>query len=117
VIDNSFSLSELVGLAIDFHSSTRRTRHADMPTISNGYVSPWGDVLFTDQPAAQEMFTTVFGSSLKSPTSPPPNTSLETVPPRWSPRRPRRRPRRRRCELGHDDDAGPPPSSTPRLHP
>ena len=82
VIDNSFSLSELVGLAIDFHSLNPAALDTlTMPTISNGYVSPWGDVLFTDQPAAQEMFTTVFGSSLKSPTSPPPNTSLETVPP------------------------------------
>ncbi len=82
VIDDQWTATGLLGLALDFHSfdpSALQTQ--TLPTMSNGYVSPWGDVLFVDQPAAQQMLTSIFGNQLTEPTSPPPNTSLEQVPP------------------------------------
>lgn len=41
----------------------------------------WGDVLFVDQPAAQQMLTSIFGNQLTTPSTPPPNESLATPPP------------------------------------
>ena len=83
VIDTKLSLSTLVSLGLSFRSFNpdALVTHT-LPTISDGYVSPWGDVLFVDQPAAQEMLVGIFGSQLNlHPVSPPPNTSLESVPP------------------------------------
>jgi LCP family protein required for cell wall assembly len=82
VIDDGFSLSEFTGLALDFHSfdpSALQTQ--TMPTQSIGYVSPWGDVLFIQQPDTQQMLVNIFGDSLTEPTDPAPNTDLESVPP------------------------------------
>jgi polyisoprenyl-teichoic acid--peptidoglycan teichoic acid transferase len=86
-IDTHLSLSELVGLAEDFHSLNPTTiKTLTLPTLSTGFVTPWGDVLFVDQPTAQEMLVSVFGSALTQPTSPPPNTALTpTAPPDVSP--------------------------------
>jgi len=82
VIDDQFSLNELIGLAAAFHSfSSSALVTQTVPTISNGYVSPYGDVLFVDQPAAQQMLVDTFGSQLSAPTSPPPDTSLVPTPP------------------------------------
>jgi LCP family protein required for cell wall assembly len=81
-IDDQLGLNELLGLAIDFHSLDPNTIATEtLPTISDGSVSPWGDVLFVDQPATQQMLVSTFGSELKVPTVPPPNTSLESTPP------------------------------------
>jgi LCP family protein required for cell wall assembly len=81
-IDSKFSLNELIGLAIDFHSLDPNSIVTEtLPTTSVGYVSPWGDVLFADQPAAQQMLVATFGSQLTTPATPPPNTSLETPQP------------------------------------
>jgi LCP family protein required for cell wall assembly len=81
-IDSKFSLDELIGLAIDFHSLDPNSIVTEtLPTTGVGYVSPWGDVLFADQPAAQQMLVATFGSQLASPATPPPNTSLETPQP------------------------------------
>ncbi len=87
VIDDQFSLNELIGLAAAFHSfSSSALVTQTLPTISNGYVSPYGDVLFVDQPAAQQMLVDTFGSQLDTPTSPPPDTDLvPTAPPVVSP--------------------------------
>jgi len=82
VIDDQFSLNELIGLAAAFHSfSSSALVTQTLPTISNGYVSPYGDVLFVDQPAAQQMLVDTFGSQLDPPTSPPPDTDLVPTPP------------------------------------
>jgi LCP family protein required for cell wall assembly len=81
-IDDQLTLSDLIGLAQDFHGiggSALATQ--TLPTISNGYVSPWGDVLFVDQPAAQQLLVSMFGSQLLAPTAPPPNTDLRPTPP------------------------------------
>ncbi len=82
VIDDGFSLGEFTGLALDFHSfDPTALQTQTMPTESIGYVSPWGDVLFAEQPDAQQMLVNIFGDSLTEPTDPAPNTDLESVPP------------------------------------
>ena len=82
VIDDQMSLNEMIGLGIDFHGfNPNALTTFTMPTTSNGYVAPWGDVLFVDQPSAQQLFTQVFGNELTTPTAPPPNTSLVPTPP------------------------------------
>ena len=81
-IDSKLSLNDLIGLALRFHGIDPNSISTQtLPTTSVGYVSPWGDVLFVDQPAAQEMLAGIFGSQLTSPSTPPPNTNLETPPP------------------------------------
>ena len=68
VIDDQLSLSDLIGLAEDFHSiNPNSIQTQTLPTISDGYVSPWGDVLFVDQPAAQQMLVSLFGTSAHDP--------------------------------------------------
>ena len=51
-----------------------------LPT-NGASVSPWGDVLFTAQPAAQELLVSMFGSELQPPTTPPPNSALSNPAP------------------------------------
>jgi LCP family protein required for cell wall assembly len=81
-IDDQFSLNGVLGLVEAFHSFNPDALNGQtLPTTSVGYVSPWGDVLFVDQPAAQQMLVSIFGTELTSPKSPPPNTSLESTPP------------------------------------
>lgn len=82
VIDDSWSFEGLLGLALEFHSfDPTALQTQTLPTTSVGYVSPWGDVLFVDQPAAQQMLVSIFGSELTSPSLPPPDTSLQPSPP------------------------------------
>jgi LCP family protein required for cell wall assembly len=82
VIDKNLGLNEVLGLVAAFHGFPASALVSQtLPTTSIGYVSPWGDVLFVDQPAAQEMLVSVFGSQLTTPTNPPPNTSLQPQPP------------------------------------
>ena len=81
-IDDKLSLGDLVGLALDLHSVDATAIDTQtLPTRSIGSVSPWGDVLFVDQPAAQEMLVSIFGSELTAPTAPPPDTALVPSPP------------------------------------
>jgi LCP family protein required for cell wall assembly len=82
VIDTHLSLSDLLGLAEDFHSLNPTTiKTLTLPTFSTGFVTPWGDVLFVQQPEAQQLLVSVFGTSLTTPSSPPPNTVLTPTPP------------------------------------
>lgn len=83
VIDTNLSLGDMISLAAGFHSIDPTTITTfTLPTFSTGYVTPWGDVLFVDQPAAQQMLGSIFGTELKTPTSPPPDTALvPTQPP------------------------------------
>lgn len=77
-LDSNFSLNELIGLALRFHGISPSSIHYyTMPTIA-ATAPGVGDVLFVNQPAAQEMLVNVFGSQLQSPTNPPPNTALQT---------------------------------------
>ncbi len=82
-LDSKFGFNTLASLALKYHSFNPNSLVSlTLPTKSIGYVSPWGDVLFVDQPAAQQMLVDVFGTALNTnPSTPPPNTSLESVPP------------------------------------
>ncbi len=86
-VDSGFSLGEMVGLAEDFHGvNPTSIKTMTLPTFTTGYVTPWGDVLFVQQPEAQQMLVSVFGSELTTPTAPPPNTALTpTQPPAVTP--------------------------------
>jgi LCP family protein required for cell wall assembly len=80
-LDDQFTLRELVALAVKFHGINPNAMLTyTLPTISG--VSPTvGDVLYEDQPAAQQMLVDLFGNSLLKPTNPPPNTAGQTPPP------------------------------------
>lgn len=81
-IDKNLSYNEILGLAVAFHNFNPSALATEtLSDTSDGYVSPWGDVLFVDQPAAQEQLVAMFGSELSTPTSPPPDTSLVATPP------------------------------------
>ncbi|HSN02147.1 MAG TPA: LCP family protein, partial [Acidimicrobiales bacterium] len=76
-LDQNFSLNELIGLAIKFHSlNPNAMKTYTLPTVSGS--SSIGDVQFVQEPAAQQMLTNIFGSELVRPTNPPPNTALQT---------------------------------------
>jgi LCP family protein required for cell wall assembly len=79
-IDSTFSLKEVVGLALKFHSyNTAAMKTYTMPEVPatvNG-----ADLEFVEQPYAQQLLVSIFGSSLRRPTNPPPNTALQTPQP------------------------------------
>jgi LCP family protein required for cell wall assembly len=84
-LDSNFSLSELIGLAVRFHSiNANAIQTYTLPTVS-GVSSSLGDVLFVDQPAAQEQLVGIFGSGLVTPTNPPPNAEFQTPQPPYVP--------------------------------
>ena len=77
-LDTNFSLNELIGLAVKFHNlNPAAIQTYTIPTVS-AQVAPVGDVLFVDQPAAQQMLVNIFGTSITRPTNPPPNAQLQT---------------------------------------
>jgi LCP family protein required for cell wall assembly len=72
-IDDGFSLNQLIGLAETYHAFNGNDLNAQtLPTEDSTAFSGLGDVLVEDQPAAQEMLVSIFGSSLITPTNPPP---------------------------------------------
>lgn len=78
-IDSTFSFDEIIGLALKFHgmnSSTIQTY--TLPTVPGKLAS--ADVLFIQQPAAQQLFVQVFGKDLVTPTNPPPVNSAGDTP-------------------------------------
>ncbi len=77
-LDSNFTLTELIGLALRFHNlNPAMIQTYTLPSVSA--VDPSvGDVLFVDQPAAQQMLVNIFGDQLISPTNPPPNAQLQT---------------------------------------
>ncbi|MGH9099121.1 MAG: LCP family protein [Acidimicrobiales bacterium] len=87
VVDKTFSLDDMLRLALDFHSLTPDAIATyTLPTASIGAVTPWGDVLFVEQPADQELLVKIFGGELVRPSDPPPGTTLEPeLPPTVSP--------------------------------
>jgi len=77
-LDSNFSLNELIGLAVKFHSvNPAAIKYFTIPTVS-GTSPALGDVLYTVQPQMQELLVNIFGSQLKQPTNPPPNTTGAT---------------------------------------
>ncbi len=80
VLDSTWSYNELLGLAYDFrnfHSSSMQSY--TLPTVSDGYVSPYGDVLSVQEPEAQQLLVKIFGNELKAPTAVPPNEAPEPL--------------------------------------
>jgi LCP family protein required for cell wall assembly len=76
-IDDTFSLRELIGLALKFHSYDQNSMQVytlpETPAVIGG-----ADVEIVQQPDAEQMLVNIFGSSLLRPTNPPPNTAGET---------------------------------------
>ena len=82
VIDDGFGLNELIGLALTYHSFDPASLAAQtLPTVSSNAFGGLGDVLTVDQPAAQQMLVNIFGSSLVTPTNPPPDAAGYPNPP------------------------------------
>lgn len=80
-LDRNFSLNELIGLAVRFHNINANSIPTyTLPTVAANNTS-LGDVLYVDQPAAQQMLVSVFGNQLKAPADPPPNTDNVEQPP------------------------------------
>ncbi len=81
-LDSKFSFNELVGLAVKFHKFN--TANLNTYTIPNtsAVVRLGGipqDVLILQEPQAQQMLTTMFGSQLMKPSSPPPGANLQPL--------------------------------------
>jgi LCP family protein required for cell wall assembly len=77
-LDSNFTLGDLVALAVKFHGINPAAMLTyTMPTTS-GVDPAVGDVLFVEQPQAQQLLVNIFGSQLLKPTNPPPNTLLQT---------------------------------------
>jgi LCP family protein required for cell wall assembly len=81
-IDDTFGFNELIGLAVDYHSyNPAALAGQTLPTVAANGFGSLGDVLTVDQPAAQQMLVSIFGSSLITPTNPPPDASGNPNPP------------------------------------
>ena len=71
-IDNTFSLSELLSLSEQYHAfSSSALRSYTLPTYSEGSWGSYGDVLFVQEPEAQELITQFLGEPPATPTTPP----------------------------------------------
>jgi LCP family protein required for cell wall assembly len=81
-IDDGFGFNQLIGLALTYHSfDPAALAGQTLPTVSSSAFSGLGDVLTVDQPAAQQLLQSIFGSSLVTPTNPPPNVNGYPEPP------------------------------------
>jgi LCP family protein required for cell wall assembly len=77
-LDSNFTLTELIELAVKFHNlNPANMLTYTLPTVS-GQNASLGDVLYVQEPGAQQMLVNVFGSTLVTPTNPPPNAALQT---------------------------------------
>lgn len=85
-LDQNFSLNELVGLAVRFHGLNANSIATYTLPVTSATNAVLGDVLYVEQPEAQQLFANVFGSELETSSNPPPNTSGQTpLPPVVSP--------------------------------
>jgi LCP family protein required for cell wall assembly len=81
-IDDSFGFNELIGLALDYHSfDPANLQGQTLPTEAANGFGGLGDVLTAQQPEAQQMLVNIFGSSLQTPTNPPPDAAGYPNPP------------------------------------
>jgi LCP family protein required for cell wall assembly len=77
-LDDNFTLRDLLEMAVKFHGINPNAMLTyTLPTIS-GVNADVGDVLYVDQPAAQQMLVSLYGNTLLTPTNPPPNAALQT---------------------------------------
>ena len=79
-IDDTFSLNELIGLALKFHSFNSNSMQTftmpEAPAVVGG-----ADVEVLEQPQAEQLLVNVFGTSLLRPTNPPPNAAGQALMP------------------------------------
>ncbi len=81
-IDDTFGFNQLIGLALTYHSfDPANLQGQTLPTVAANGFGSLGDVLTVAQPAAQQMLVGIFGSSLVTPTNPPPDAAGYPNPP------------------------------------
>jgi LCP family protein required for cell wall assembly len=81
-IDDGFGFNELIGLALTYHSYNPGNLQGEtLPTLASTAFPDLGEVLTVDQPDAQQMLVNIFGSSLTTPTNPPPDVNGIPQPP------------------------------------
>jgi hypothetical protein len=73
-IDDTFSLNELIGLALKYHAYNSNSMQTFTLPENNATVNG-ADVEVVAQPAAEQMLVNIFGSGLLRPTKPPPNAA------------------------------------------
>ena len=124
IIDDGFSLNELIGLALTYHSFDPNSLQTQtLPTVSSDAFGGLGDVLTIDQPAAQQMLVNIFGSSLIAPTNPPPDANGYPEPPPTitpttvAPATPSTSSTPRACRHDHSDDCAAALVRPDALHP
>ncbi len=80
-LDQTFTLNELIGLAVRFHNiNANAIQTYTIPTLAID--NPiWATCSLSANPRAQVMFAHIFGSELTVPTNPPPNQALRTPEP------------------------------------
>ncbi len=75
-IDDGLGFNELINLALTYHSYDPSNLQGEtLPTEAANDFGDLGDVLTEQQPQAQQMLVNIFGSSLVTPTNPPPNAN------------------------------------------
>jgi LCP family protein required for cell wall assembly len=77
-LDSNFTLNELIELAVKFHNLNSSNLYTYTLPVTSGQLASLGDVLFVEQPEAQQMLVNIFGNQLLTPADPPPNSALET---------------------------------------
>jgi anionic cell wall polymer biosynthesis LytR-Cps2A-Psr (LCP) family protein len=84
-LDSTFTLDELIGLAERFHGiNANSILTYTLPTTAVNNTA-LGDVLYVEQPYAQQQLVSIFGSQLEKPADPPPNTDNVSTPPPYVP--------------------------------
>jgi len=77
-LDTNFTLNDLIELAVKFHGLNPANMLTYTLPVTDAQIPQLGDVLFVEQPEAQQMLVNIFGGQLLTPTDPPPNSALET---------------------------------------
>ncbi len=81
-IDDGFGFNELIGLALTYRSFNPDSLQTQtLPTEAISGFDGLGDVLTVAQPQAQQMLVDIFGTSLVTPTNPPPDAQGNPNPP------------------------------------
>ncbi|MDE3064805.1 MAG: LCP family protein [Acidobacteriota bacterium] len=76
-IDSTWTLSGMIGLALKFHSlNPDAIKTYTLPTYPGSLGA--ASVLYVQEPQAQQLLVSIFGSSLLAPTNPPPNSAGQT---------------------------------------
>lgn len=79
-VDTTWTTNEILQLAYDFKDfSSSSMKSYTLPVVSDGYVSPYGDVLSEQEPEAQQLLVKIFGHELMKVKDPPPNGDLQPL--------------------------------------